>query len=61
MHQQHRDHAGEKHQEHNSQADKYSISNRVILLFLAPERRRIGKIGGCCNWFHRLTLGEQAL
>src|SRR2546423_15003552 len=60
VHQQHRDHAAEKHQQHNSQADKYSISNRVILLFLAPERRRIGKIGGGCNRVPPPTLCEQA-
>ena len=61
MHQHNGNHAAEKHEQHNSQADKYSISNRVTLLFLAPERRLIGKTGKCCNWFRRLDPGDQAL
>ena len=52
MHHQHRDHAPKKHEQHNCQADKNPIANRVILLRLVPERRRIGKIGGRSTRFH---------
>src|SRR5439155_3759498 len=61
VHHQHRDHAPEKHEQHNCHANKYSIANRVILLRLAPERRRISKICACCTWFGRPVPGEDTL
>ncbi len=46
MHHQHRDHAAEKDEQRNCQTDKNSIANRVGLLSLMPEPRRIAKLGG---------------
>src|SRR4029450_12732875 len=65
VHHQHRDHASEKYKQNNRQSDKNSIANWVPLLFLAPERRNVGKIGGprtqfCRSRFDLLELRKRS-
>jgi len=40
MHHQYRNDTSEKNEQHNSQADKDSSAQRVVLLFMSPEWRQ---------------------
>jgi hypothetical protein len=62
MHHQHRDHAYEKDKQHNCQTNKNSITNRVNLLCLTLEWRRMAKIAGRrFGHIRRLRLAEDKL
>jgi hypothetical protein len=62
LHHQHRDHAYEKDEQHNCQTNKNSITNRVNLLCLTPEWRRMAKIAGRrFGQIRRLRLAEDKL